>query len=349
MISSAGGEGGGAGICNAYLVLDRGVVLFVSQVSERATVMVEQGTKVCGCHGPSLVLEDVVLDATLRLGPHPYSQDRLGPHPYSQDRLGMVFERRGIAKLQHCGFLEEGEWTVPVRAKFFHNRFKFERLNQSLESLSPALISRLLLPEEGDFPNMCLQPLPIEPCLVTCSQDQRDALLPILSLPHKSPPLLVRGALGTGKTFLLAAAIHCLLGKERGGGGARVLVCTPHHTSSQLFMEQVRALGPLSGDVCTLQLVSGSAEGRGKDGVVTALQLRRGLERMVRCPSLLLVTSYLCSSHLAHMLPSEFFSHVLLDGCGQVVEPESTVPLTLVGPSTRVVVTGDHTQVRWMW
>ncbi|KAL5470822.1 hypothetical protein EMCRGX_G028848 [Ephydatia muelleri] len=336
VISSAGGEGRGTETCNAYLLLERGVVAFVSRVnSERVAVVVKQGSKVYGCHGTTLVLEDVLLNATLSLG----------THPHSQDRLGVVFERSGVAKLLHCGFLER-ELTIPVRAKFFHNRSKFERLYQALESLSPALIARLLLPEEGDFPTVCPQPLPTEPCVELCSQDQRDALLLILSLPPNGPPLLVRGAFGTGKTFLLAAAIHCLMGKERGGGkGVRVLVCTPHHTTSQRFMKLVRTVGSLSEDVCTLQLVSGSAEGEGQRGVVTALQLRRDLGRVLDCSSLLLVTSYLCSSHLARMIPSEFFSHVLLDGCGQVVEPEGVVPLSLVGPSTRVVMTGDQSKV----
>ena len=53
-------KGGGAQIHDAHLVLDRGVAACVSQVSERAVVTVERGTKVCCCHGTMLVLDDVV-------------------------------------------------------------------------------------------------------------------------------------------------------------------------------------------------------------------------------------------------------------------------------------------------
>ena len=102
---------------------------------------------------------------------------------------------------------------------------------------------------------------------------------------------------------------------EGGGrrGAVRVLVCTPDHTSSQRFLELLYTMGHLSDDVCVIQLVSGSAEVNSRRGVVTALQLRRDLGRVLKSPSLLLVTSYLCSAHLVPMLHREVFSLMLLD------------------------------------
>ena len=338
-------KGGGAQIRDAHLVFDRGVAACVSQVSERAVVTVERGTKVCYCHGTMLVLEDVVLDAILRLEPRP-----LEPHPQNKDRLWVVLEQRGVELL--CRGLLEGELTVAVKVEFLHNHSKYDHLHRSIDSLTPTLISRLLLPEERDFPPKCVQPLPpaLGPYIQPCSQDQRNALQTILSLPPNSPPLLVRGAFGTGKTFLLATAVHCLLQKEGGGGGAvRVLVCTPDHTTSQRFLELLYTMGHLSDDVCVIQLVSRSAEVNSRRGVVTALQLRRDLGRILKCPSLLLVTSYLCSAHLVPMLHREVFSLMLLDDGSRVMEPEGVVPLTMVGPSTRVVMVGDPAQVRWVW
>ena len=107
----------------------------------------------------------------------------------------------------------------------------------------------------------------------------------------------------------------------------RVLVCTPDHTSSQWFLELLYAMVHLSDDVCVIQLVSsGSAEVNSRRGVVMALQLRRDLGRVLKCPTLLLVTSYLCSAHLVPMLHREVFSLMLLDDGSRVMEPEGRGP-----------------------
>ena len=343
VVLCVGGEGGVAQIQSAYLVLDRSAVAHVSKISERAAVTVEQGAKVCGCHGTTLVLEDIALDATLK------SES----HPPKGNRLWVVFDQRSGEKLLRYG-LHEGEFTLPVKVKFFHNHSKFDYLRQSTDSLTAELIARILLPEEKDLIQLCARQLTpeLDPYVGQCSQDQRDALQTILSLPPNSPPLLVRGAFGTGKTFLLAAAVHCLFRKETGGGGrgaVRVLVCTPCHASSQRFVEVVHALGHLPGVSRVVQLVSGSAEVGSSRDAVTALQLKRDLESVVGHPSLLVVTTYLSSSHLTHLLHRGFFSFILLDDGSQVMEPEGVVPLTLVGPSTKVVMTGDLAQVRWVW
>ena len=42
-----------------------------------------------------------------------------------------------------------------------------------------------------------------------------------------------------------------------------------------------------------------------------------------------------------------FFSHILIDEAAQALEPETVSPVTLAGPNTKVVFTGDHMQVIW--
>ena len=46
-----------------------------------------------------------------------------------------------------------------------------------------------------------------------------------------------------------------------------------------------------------------------------------------------------------HYLFSGYFTHIFLDEAAQALECEMLIPLSLVGPNTRVVLAGDHMQV----
>ena len=46
-----------------------------------------------------------------------------------------------------------------------------------------------------------------------------------------------------------------------------------------------------------------------------------------------------------HCLFSGYFTHIFLDEAAQALECEMLIPLSLVGPNTRVVLAGDHMQV----
>ena len=45
------------------------------------------------------------------------------------------------------------------------------------------------------------------------------------------------------------------------------------------------------------------------------------------------------------ILISGFFTHIFLDEAAQALECEMLIPLSLVGPNTRVILAGDHMQV----
>ena len=59
------------------------------------------------------------------------------------------------------------------------------------------------------------------------------------------------------------------------------------------------------------------------------------------------VTSLGTSRYLHNLdLPQGFFSHILLDEAAQAMECETILPLALAGDHTRIVLAGDHMQVR---
>ena len=60
------------------------------------------------------------------------------------------------------------------------------------------------------------------------------------------------------------------------------------------------------------------------------------------------VVTTLSTSHalLDLQLFHGFFTHILVDEAAQALEPETLTPLFLAGPTTKVVLTGDHMQVQ---
>ena len=107
----------------------------------------------------------------LEAGATPIRVTPTGATPTEQGQAlgGPRAARYGVELL--CRGLLEGELTVPVKVEFFHNHSKYEHLHRSIDSLTPTLISRVLLPEERDFPPMCVQPLPLAlgPYIQLCS------------------------------------------------------------------------------------------------------------------------------------------------------------------------------------
>ena len=319
-------------------------VAYAMQASEGATVVIEQGTKVAG--GQLLIQEDVKFGIELSF--QNYAE--------TEEKLSVTLPEDSVGLLRAYGISEE-QFSFRVKVQFELKHSYFDGLHRSVDQLSPATIARVL-PKE--FPPFLKQALPKELDSYTqlCSQDQRDALQTILSLPPNSPPLLVRGAFGTGKTFLLAAAVHCLFRNERGGGGGgavRVLVCTQQHTSAVAFLECFHnkfSLATSGGDDhqrCIIRLVPDSKRDAGYSEyskVLTGQELKNEKGNVLRFPQLLMVTTGGTSRQLYSVFSEDFFTHILLDEGAQLREPEAMAPLQLSCPRTRIIISGDEYQVR---
>ena len=300
-------------------------------------MIIEQGAKVAG--GKILIQEDVRFHVELLF--QNYTD--------TEEQLSVELPEESIAILQAYG-ISCDQVSFRVRVEFELKHSYFDGLHKNIDQLSPEIIARVLPTTFPPF-EKCLLPVMLDPFLELCSQDQRDALLSILSLPHNGPPLLVRGAFGTGKTFLLAAAIHCLLHR---GGVVRVLVCTQQHTSALAFLECFHNRFSLANSagrdsVCIFRLVPETKRDSGHNDyctrVVSASQMRPERERIQSFSWLLIVTTCGTSKQLCNIFSDDFFTHILVDEGAQLREPEAMAPLLLAGPQTRIVISGDEYQV----
>lgn len=242
---------------------------------------------------------------------------------------------------------KQQHWKVNV--EFDLKESYFNSLNRFVESIKDVIINRLL---PSDFPHF--PPHRLEECyealkLQMCCDDQQNALASIIGLPIGSPPILVTGPFGTGKTRILALAAHYFLrySKIR----RSILVCTQQQTSADAFLE------------CVLDLLISIPESSYVARVTnrqTTTKKGTALQRYIRSCSqfeddfrrksptqpYLIVTTCQTAHKLRRILPKDFyFSYIFIDEVAQMREAEAVAPLCLANPTTKIVLAGDKEQV----
>lgn len=180
-------------------------------------------------------------------------------------------------------------------------------------------------------------------------EDQVDALCKILSCIRKSPPVIVDGSFGTGKSRLLAVATNCVLQYGFDSGEpVRVLVCAHHQASANYFIENF--FGPMF-DRSSISLVRLTSpfykvlSSRFKHLYMPGREYTSQVTRSSLPKYLVVVTTFLTAPSLLRVFQAGDFTHVLLDEGSQSREPETIAPLSLAGPDTKIVIAGDSTQV----
>ena len=253
-------------------------------------------------------------------------------------------------------------WTLSKKRVFIHGltvEFEvkhnyFDSLVKSVNSVHQKIINRLI-PTPRDFLQptsvsefdlkVCLSLLPNS--MKIDGDNQFRALQTIVSCNRSSPPILVNGSFGTGKTLLLAVATHCLIhfGKLF-NFPVRILVCAHHYHSVDHFIDQY--FGKMYDSDCDIylfRLISDTYHIRSKFSHLYVSS--ENMLNYLQYPPwfLVVVTEFLTAQSLS-VLGEEYFTHIFLDEGSQTVEPQTIAPLSLAGPFTKVVIAGDSCQVR---
>ena len=187
------------------------------------------------------------------------------------------------------------------------------------------------------------------------NEDQREIINKIAAPAIDSPPLVVFGPFGTGKTFTLNQAIRRISVDQN----SRLLLCTHSNSAADLHVElldtylkkekgiaackplriytPLRKLSTVPDAVKEYCLIADKGE------PTEALRLPTR-EEVVK--HRVIVSTLSMSRALFDMDLHRYFSHILIDEAAQALETEMLTPLTLAGNSTKVVFTGDHMQVQ---
>lgn len=233
--------------------------------------------------------------------------------------------------------------------RFTLNRLTLQRMHQGLDA--GGLTPRLLFPSEGDIKNRkpsegTIKTLNPINRLVGGNPPQMLAVTAIRNLVPGSPPFVVFGPPGTGKTVTIIEAIRQILVANP---QARILACAPSNSAADIIAERLTDLGKS-------QLFRLYAPSRSASHLPVALQQfsRRNDHGTFEVPPVEELAKFrvIVSTCLSASVPSGIgispghFSHVFIDEAGQACEPEALIAIrTLATANTNLILSGDPKQL----
>ena len=166
---------------------------------------------------------------------------------------------------------------------------------------------------------------------------QLTALKEIFSC-HADAPYLLLGPFGTGKTYLLAAAVAKLIESR----GNKVLVCTHRKRGAdgiyRTLQEKIRRVEQ------TVARMVGGADAAERLWLPGASVVFPDVEA-IRFSAL--ITTFGVAGNVVDLVRQGqiHFSHILIDEGAQCPEPEALGALVLADDDTKIIVVGDNKQV----
>lgn len=232
--------------------------------------------------------------------------------------------------------------NVHVKAEFSLNFSYFGRLRDSIKHLRPEVIRRII-PSASKFndnsEDRCTD---FDQCkdilrLDDCSKDQVNALRTVISGEPNSPPILISGPFGSGKTRVLALSSRYYL--YCNDESVKILVCTQQHVSADAFFEIFDDISPKKDK--GVEIVRLIPDYYFRNSNIECYQTLDNVNPSIfkQKKKVLIITT--CSK----VLPVGFFTHIFLDEGAQMREPEAVAPLNFAKEDTKIVIAGDYRQV----
>ncbi|KAF7378134.1 RNA helicase [Mycena sanguinolenta] len=176
--------------------------------------------------------------------------------------------------------------------------------------------------------------------------EQFETVVAIVHQPPGSPPFVVFGPPGTGKTVTIVEAIHQLLLRD---SEACILACAPSNSAADLIAWKLMSLG--TAQLFRLNSLSRKHEDLPKD-LRKFSAFNDNLTFVFPTVEDLRKYRVVVSTCLSGGVPASLglkrghFSHIFCDEAGQATEPEVMLPIkSIADSSTNIVLAGDNKQL----
>ncbi|CAE6369801.1 unnamed protein product [Rhizoctonia solani] len=238
--------------------------------------------------------------------------------------------------------------------QFVLNPVPFKRMIQAL-NMTPKR-PEVLFPQVEDVTRSSISAQNLEDAeielynhIIGSNEEQYNAITKVIRLPPGSPPFIVFGPPGTGKTVTIVECISQLLNDEN----VRVLACAPSNSASDLIAQRLIYLrGLQTNELLRLNALWRPRITLPEDLVDYSIMNTTGsgfqaptLEQLK--PYRVIVTTCSSAALLYGLgITPGTFTHVFIDEAGQGSEPEIMIPiLTMSGPNTNIILSGDPKQL----
>ena len=224
-----------------------------------------------------------------------------------------------------------GQVVVKFKLKYSY----FNRLHKAIDNITPEVLKRIMPKHSSDFTDYCSSHTendasdPKKKHDINLGKSQLQALQVIQSCNSSKAPVLVIGSFGSGKTRLIARTAYEILQENP---ESCVLVCAHHQSSVHNFKRYYFKYLTKASNSKLICLTPGF---RWNEKITKELSNYN-----------LIVATFSTSLYLIEYLSKGHFTHVLLDEGAQAREPETIAPLCLANENTKIVIAGDHKQVR---
>ncbi|KAF9487363.1 P-loop containing nucleoside triphosphate hydrolase protein [Pleurotus eryngii] len=232
----------------------------------------------------------------------------------------------------------------------FHIHFKLNRfpLRRQHLTMDTAFTSdRILFPG-----NTHLLPQLPDPSLVFVNPlignnpAQRQAVASIVRQPPGSPPFVVFGPPGTGKTVTIIEAIRQIVARDP---KARILTCAPSNSAADLIALRLTELGA---EKVFRFYAPSRFKSQVPDGLLAFTHMRDDQHFSVPPIPILkkfrvIITTCVSASVVQGVgIPRGHYSHIFIDEAGQATEPESMISIkTIADNDTNIILSGDPKQL----
>lgn len=264
-----------------------------------------------------------------------YTTSILETPDYDKDALVLrTIPNNRVAPPKQLVYKFKGSVHFEISHHHYHHQ------HQAIENASESTISKLF-PSSHTLrqsqSGMEIASLRVNDVFHLDQQYQLKALKKMFACSPGAPYILL-GPFGTGKTYLLSAAVSKLV--ERGTN--KVLVCTHRNRGADGIYRALQ--GNVRRVERSVARVVGGAEAAERlrlPGATIVYPDRQATNYSV------LITTFGVAGNLVNLVRQGYlhFSHILIDEGAQCPEPEALGALILAERDTRVIIVGDNKQV----
>ena len=214
----------------------------------------------------------------------------------------------------------------------------FNRQHKALDAL-PSNAIRRILPSIGDSVSDHLNRVRVSNCncLELDDSGQMQALTGVLQ--QGNDPIIIAGPFGTGRTRVLARAAYEVILQDR---ESTILICTHHQSSADTFIEYFQSLQDRYYHFKKIKIVRiCTFDYRSRIRENYPYYFCGVKDASSENPQVIVSTL-----GLSHHLKIKGITHIFIDEAAQTRETEAIIPLQHVGFNTKIVLAGDHCQVK---